>query len=61
MLGISSREIALLTQVYLLSDRVLWKVYGCNLQDTFWLFGRAITMTSRFAITCLRYEQVAQL
>ena len=27
-------------------DRVLSKVYGCNLQDTFRLIGRAITMTS---------------
>ena len=27
-------------------DRVLCKEYGCNLQDTFGLIGRSITMTS---------------
>ena len=27
-------------------DCVLWKEYGCNLQDTFRLIGYAITMTS---------------
>ena len=31
-------------------DRVLWKEDGCNLQDTFRLFGRAITMTSLFGV-----------
>ena len=28
------------------SDRVVCKKYGCNLQDTFKLIGRAIAMTS---------------
>ena len=32
-------------------DRVLWKEYRCNLQDTFTYFGCAITMTSWFGIT----------
>ncbi len=46
-------EIIIITQmrisrkdVALGGDRVLWKEYGCNLQDTFRLFGRTITMTS---------------
>ena len=42
-------------------DRVLWKEYGCNLQDIFRLFGRAITMTRWFGVTWVRYELVAQL
>ena len=42
-------------------DRVLLNEYGYNLQDTFRLFGRAITMASWFGVTCVRYEQVAQL
>ena len=37
------------------SDCNLWKEYGCNLQDTFMLFGWA------FGITCVRYELMAQL
>ena len=41
--------------------RVLWKEYGCNLQDRFKLFGRVITMTSWFGITCVRYDLVTQL
>ena len=35
-------------------DRVLWKEYGCNLQDTFKLIGRATTMTSLFGVTRVR-------
>ena len=42
-------------------DHVLYKEYGFNLQDTFRLIGWAITTTSWFGITCVRYELVAQL
>ena len=41
--------------------RVLWKEYRSNLQETIKLFGRAITMTSWFGVTYVRYELVAQL
>ena len=41
-------------------DCVLYKEYGCNLQDTFRLIGRAITMTSYFGVTCVGCELMAQ-
>ena len=40
-------------------DCVLYKEHGCNLQDTFRLIGRVITMTSWFGITCVWYGLVA--
>ena len=58
--GISTKwnETSLYVYIFIFT---LWKEYGCNLQDTFRLFGCAITMTSWFGDTCVRYEQVAQL
>ena len=41
----------------------IWKSYEKTqiLKNQFRLFGHAITMTSWFGVTCVRYELVAQL